>query len=455
MVDAMYKMILKQLWNERKGNLFIWLEMLVVSIFLWYAADALFVMYRLYSQPLGFNIEHTYHVSFGVIPEESPDYDTTSVHSERGGGDYLTLMDRIRRNPSVESICFTTGVHFHYRGSNQYATFRKDSLIRNGFVRFVSPTYFEVFGVKTAEGGSPSELVDALRDNQVVVTGRVADDFFGNPAAAVRQEIYITDQGSRDSVAYRIGGVCEKQRYCEFTGYDYAYYKLVDENKVAEEGDWVGEGLNTFIRVKPGADGAAFATNFRKEMEQQLRVGNIYLKDVFPMSHYRDQFLERWLDQVRLYVAGIAFFLLNVLLGVVGTFWYRTQQRSADRPPHGDGSHPQGHILAIGEGGLGSTHHRFHPLCRHLRQPAAYGGDARLGDTARHGLTPVVRLRLIVCGDGRDDCRGNQFSVLPGHADASGGRLAAGMIRHGHLCSGMNRLFDNGQCFFRKMPWNQ
>lgn len=212
MVDAMYKMILKQLWNERKGNLFIWLEMLVVSIFLWYAADALFVMYRLYSQPLGFNIEHTYHVSFGVIPEESPDYDTTSVHSERGGGDYLTLMDRIRRNPSVESICFTTGVHFHYRGSNQYATFRKDSLIRNGFVRFVSPTYFEVFGVKTAEGGSPSELVDALRDNQVVVTGRVADDFFGNPAAAVRQEIYITNQGSRDSVAYRIGGVCEKQR---------------------------------------------------------------------------------------------------------------------------------------------------------------------------------------------------------------------------------------------------
>lgn len=27
---------------------------------------------------------------------------------------------------------------------------------------------------------------------------------------------------------------------------------------------------------------------------------------------------------------GIAFFLLNVLLGVVGTFWYRTQQRSAE-----------------------------------------------------------------------------------------------------------------------------
>ena len=305
--------------------------MLVVSIFLWYAADALFVMYKLYSRSLGFNIEHTYHVSFGVIPEESPDYDTTSVHSERGGGDYLTLMDRIRRNPSVESICFTTGVHFHYRGSNQYATFRKDSLIRNGFRALRIAHLFRGVRRKDGEGGSPLGVGGRpAQQPKVVVTGRVADDFFGDPSAAVRQEIYITDQGSRDSVAYRIGGVCEKQRYCEFTGYDYAYYKLVDENKVAEEGDWVGEGLNTFIRVKPGADGATFAADFRKEMEQQLRMGNIYLKDVFPMSHYRDQFLERWLDQVRLYVAGIAFFLLNVLLGVVGTFWYRTQQRSAE-----------------------------------------------------------------------------------------------------------------------------
>ena len=105
----MYKMILKQLWNERKGNLFIWLEMLVVSIFLWYAADALFVMYRLYSQPLGFNIEHTYHVSFGVIPEESPDYDTTSVHSERGGGDYLTTASNTWNTPA-SPICLHCAV---------------------------------------------------------------------------------------------------------------------------------------------------------------------------------------------------------------------------------------------------------------------------------------------------------------------------------------------------------
>ena len=153
MVDAMYKMILKQLWNERKGNLFIWLEMLVVSIFLWYAADALFVMYRLYSQPLGFNIEHTYHVSFGVIPEESPDYDTTSVHSERGGGDYLTLMDRIRRNPSVESICFTTGVHcFTNKMEGQRHDYFRSFILKNcPHLRSVEVGSCSFFGCTTCE----------------------------------------------------------------------------------------------------------------------------------------------------------------------------------------------------------------------------------------------------------------------------------------------------------------
>lgn len=330
MLDTMLKIIIKQLWNERKGNGFIWLELLVVSVFLWYAVDALYVSYKLCSQPLGFDISHTYHVELGVIPEESLDYDTTATHKGRGGADYLTLLDRIGRNPAVESVCYTTGVHFHYRGSNRYATFRKDSLVRNGFVRFVSPSYFEVFKVRTATGNPSSELVEALRDNQVVITGSLAEDFFGSPQAAVRQEIVCTDQGARDSVAYRIGAICEKQRYSEFGPYNYAYYKPVEREKVEEAGDWAASALNTFIRLKPGADNAAFAATFRKEMEPQLRMGNIYLKDVFPMTYYRDQFLKRWIDQIRLYVAGIAFFLLNVLLGVVGTFWYRTQQRAPE-----------------------------------------------------------------------------------------------------------------------------
>lgn len=168
------------------------------------------------------------------------------------------------------------------------------------------------------------------------------------------------------------------------------------------------------------------------------------------MSHYRDEFLERWLDQVRLYVAGIAFFLLNVLLGVVGTFWYRTQQRSAEIGLRmAMGATRKGIFWQLVKEGLALLTVAFIPsaiiFANLLYMEVTQGSLIPPG----HGLAPVVRLRVLVRGDGRDDCRGNQFPVLPGHADASGGRLAAGMIGHGrhgwhgHPCPETNRLFGN------------
>ena len=54
----------------------IYLELVIVSVFLWYAADALFVNYKGYSRPLGFDISHVYHVELATVPQNSTDYDT-------------------------------------------------------------------------------------------------------------------------------------------------------------------------------------------------------------------------------------------------------------------------------------------------------------------------------------------------------------------------------------------
>lgn len=327
----MWKQLFKQLWNERKNNLLIWLELFVVSVFLWYAADALYVYYKLYSQPVGFDISNVYHVELAVVPAESADYDTTALHSTQGGADFLTIYDRLAHNPKVEAVCYTTGNHFHYKGGNRFATFKNDTLTRNGYVRNVDPAYFRVFRVKTAQGGAPEELEQALRENTVVVTGTVADSFFGSASKAMKQELQITDQSDSDSVIYRIGAVSEPQRYSDFQEFNYAYYKMPSAwEDPRTSGAEVAEGLNLFIRVKPAADNDRFAADFRREMSDQLSIGNIHLKALRSMSDYRKIRLSGWLDQVRLYIAGIGFFLLNVLLGVIGTFWFRTQQRSSE-----------------------------------------------------------------------------------------------------------------------------
>lgn len=327
----MLRMIFIQLWNERKTNMLIYLELVIVSVFLWYAADALFVNYKSYSRPVGFDISHVYYVELATVPQGSADYDTTAAHNRFGAADFLTLRDRLAHHPKVEDVCFTSNIHFHYRFNNRFASFKQDSLVRNGYVRFVDPSYFRVFRVKTADGGPSEKLEQALREKQVVVTATVADDFFGNASKAQNQEIQVTDQGDRDSVFYRIGAVSEPQRYSEFHEYSYAYYKPVGTDEDFHNSSVQAvNGMRLFIRVKPDADNSRFAAGFTREMSQQLRLGNIYLKEIIPMSYYRDEMLRSWTDDIRVYFSGIIFFLLNVFLGIIGTFWLRTQQRSAE-----------------------------------------------------------------------------------------------------------------------------
>ena len=85
--------MIRQMWNERKANVLILLELLVVFSCLLYAADYLYVKYKEYKQPLGFDISHVYKVWLGVVPETSADYDTTAVHTTNGMDDFFTIID--------------------------------------------------------------------------------------------------------------------------------------------------------------------------------------------------------------------------------------------------------------------------------------------------------------------------------------------------------------------------
>lgn len=317
------------MWNERKANVLIFLELLVVFICLLYASDYLYVRYREYKQPLGFDISHVYKVWLGTVSETSADYDTTTVHSSKGMEDFFTIINRLEKDSRVESVCYTGGNHWHYMFMNQFATFHGIEMPRYGFVRDVDPSYFRVFRVKTADGQSWEKLERALGNNQIVVTATVAETYFGKAIEGRGKEIWISDQGDTDSTAYRIGEVCEFQRYHEFSSFDYAYYRnLGGRDELMKYGiDIISGYLNLFVRMKPSADNAETMRQFQKDMERQLRLGNVYMSEVTPMSYYRNQTLRSAFDEIRIYAVGVSFLLFNVLLGIVGTFWFRSRQR--------------------------------------------------------------------------------------------------------------------------------
>ena len=100
----MIRHLLQLIWNQRKQNAWLWAELLLVSVFLWFLVDYLYVMGRTYTAPLGFDIRHTYSIVISSLSERSPDYIPKEKRERPDGVHLLTALDRIRTYPGVDTI---------------------------------------------------------------------------------------------------------------------------------------------------------------------------------------------------------------------------------------------------------------------------------------------------------------------------------------------------------------
>ena len=63
------------------------------------------------------------------------------------------------------------------------------------------------------------------------------------------------------------------------------------------------------------------------DADRLYQVGNLYLLDITPFSHLREICELEDMNEWKTQLCVLGFLLLNIFLGVIGTFWYRTQQR--------------------------------------------------------------------------------------------------------------------------------
>ena len=89
---------------------------------------------------------------------------------------------------------------------------------------------------------------------------------------------------------------------------------------------------NILVRVKPGVDMNAFINKFRPWMLKEVKAGNWFAQSVLTyeehLSNY--EYTQGVTNQIRLNVAYAIFFLVNLCLGVIGTFWLQTRKRTEE-----------------------------------------------------------------------------------------------------------------------------
>lgn len=322
----MFKHILTIIKNERKQNIGLWIELLIVSIFLWYIVDNVYVTLHNYQKPLGFDTEHTYIMHLGLLNESSSEY-IKDIPGETAVSYLHTALERIKRNPMIEaaSISFHSSPHI---GSNRSRGIHRDTLQTRYAIlnRTVTPDFFRVFRYKSING-STDELAQALERNELIISSNVAKELFRADESPLGQQISFSNSDSAQ--LYRIGAVSDIIRYDNFSNWNFYFAQRMDNEFLEGFSDeWVS-GLEFCVRVKPEED-HDFIRRFRQDMTQQLRLGNYYLGEVQSIQVNKKAFQKDDINDLKMRMFIVLFLLVNIFLGITGIFWFRTQHRRSE-----------------------------------------------------------------------------------------------------------------------------
>lgn len=322
MIRHAVKLIRKQ-WNK---NIWIILELFIVLSLMWYMVDTFSVMWINSRTPVGFDIKDTYLVNVVSYQAENPRYINYPEGSEEPGQNYLRILEQLRNHPDVVGVSMGKWHYPYFQGSMNYG-FRHDSINEVAQIYRVIPDYFDVFNVCPDGGGSSSQLSEALQDG--VILSKTFREKLIPQGQAVGQNILNYDS----TATYRVNGVTTLMKEHLFRRpKSYIYLPFRENDLIGQNDRQIVGNTDICIRTRPGFNEADFAAAFKDEMNQRLAIGNFYLADVVPLSQAKEDML-KWqgiYESIQNGTALIIFFLFNIFLGVLGTFWLRIEKRKEE-----------------------------------------------------------------------------------------------------------------------------
>ena len=174
----MKRKLLKQIANEWRSNLWLSVELLVVSVVMWYVTDYLSTAVITNNIPMGIETDNCFLATFSRIPMGNPsrvDNDTTTTTM---ADSHRRIIDRMRANPDVEGVASVAYHAIPYtHNTNSIRIEEADGVDSLASVytawREVSPEYMTVFRVKGCNGETPEELADMIRRDEWLLSANI------------------------------------------------------------------------------------------------------------------------------------------------------------------------------------------------------------------------------------------------------------------------------------------
>jgi hypothetical protein len=321
----MLKSIFTQILNRKRSNSWVVVELLLVFILVWYITDYFFVLSYNYNIPNYRDTRHTWQVNLAEYPDMHPLY-----HSEENTGkvleaNFARILQTIRNSPDVEAVSISD--RSSEPGSGMFygvslCSLNDTSRYENGQAIWLDPQsdFFRVFGYTTDKGKTPVSTSDFDwgNPNGIVIGYSVAKRLFPDGLAIGKE---LTNWHKTKN--YVVLGIVDDTKRFDYERPQNTFYMAFrsDSSNL--------RNAKISIRSKASIPDAFFKETFKEEMENRLQIGNFYLKSIVSYGKIATDTKNRFgmTNEIRQRTYLMIFFLLNILLCVMGTFWYRIYTR--------------------------------------------------------------------------------------------------------------------------------
>lgn len=308
----MKRKLLSQMRNEWRSNVWMSVELIIVGVVLFAIFSILASFAYIHKAPKGIDFNDVYIGRIGWINKSSSSFKpyADSLHN------YLTDLEMLKANlssnPYVESV--GTGqnaipYNYNFNGTSINVINGDSSFFYPANRRLMDPGMIKTLKITGLKGETPDELAKLIEEGKILISSIDTHEEFKAEEWVGHEAYFGNDSTTLFTIEAAINGFRRVDYEPLYTGI------LIYNNE--------NFPYEIAVRVKPGK-GRAFMESLD---ESYLEFGNVYVSDVMSIERRKDEAHRQFTTTMRNLTACTIFLMIAVFLGILGSFWYRTQQR--------------------------------------------------------------------------------------------------------------------------------
>ncbi len=324
----MIKQIYKQLWVNRRSTGWLFTELFLIFCLVWYIVDFFFV------------VDYTYHLknyqdtsgAWQVVMEEfEEDNDYYSVAEQEDGKRYhhfTGIINRLKNKEEIDDIALVFYNHsLPGTGSDHGISLVnvEDSTctFAGSIIRFDPDyDYFGIFRYSRDKGRTRVHTTDFdwSLPGSIIVNRKAVKQAGGDISGKSFRNKWEQNE------EYRVIGVIDESKRIKFErprNFVYIPERLTPG---------LIEATKIIIRQHPSLSKSQFKAFFEREIVKDLQAGNFYFAKLvyIPQINANSEKVFGMDNRKSMHLLMMIFFLANIFLCLLGTFWYRVHTRQGE-----------------------------------------------------------------------------------------------------------------------------